>query len=825
MKKILTMGLVLFALMAVSTTHAGIINGDFETGDLTGWSGNATIVDGIAHVDSISQTFDVSAGDVLLFEYLWGEGWIDNYKGENYDIVADITINDYSIFYKSERLSGFGSYSWPSSGWQLFNFEFGNDENVQLEISFRASGDGVGEGYFWVDNFCLIKPSTPNFTISGYILEPDGSPIVGVLVTPSTLRVDPSTTDTDGYYKLAVEQHWSGSVTPTMPTGTFNPSTLTYADVTSNLPDQNFTIKVFPHTPVPSAPSIDAIVSTLTPSFEWSEFQDGGDGKTQTGYQLRVICDDEPDRTVYDTGLIPDTSGHSHTYQPPGTYSGFDSAADTFRISEPLEYEKRYYWQVRYLDRDGDWSFWSGADPLQDFYTRLQTHIITRLTDNEYDDEPPQINASGHIAWVGFDGHDKEIFFYNGTGITQITDNEYDDWGPRINASGYVVWIGSDGHDDEIFYYKGTGIIQITDNEYDDWGPRINASGYVVWIGSDGHDDEIFYYNSTGINQLTDNGYQDKCPAINSSGYVVWNGYEEYFLYNGVNITQLSNDVYFGDWGCPQINSSGHVLWSGHEGWSSELFLFDGANRIRLTNNDHEDHCGDINPNGYVVWAPEILWLLDGGEYGIREIRLYDGTETRTIFQIEYNTLRNEQPVSVGCPQINPSSHVVWAGGPWGNMEIFFYDGLKTIHLTNNDYNDWGPQINSSGHVIWKGYVGNQDSELFLYDGTRITRITDNDYDENVYGINAKGYVVWQEWDGHDYEIFLLKPIKTIIRGDFNGDGAVTYEDFYNVFQPAYGTKLNDQGFVPECDMNQDGIIDMLDYTEWYSCYMDANPQ
>jgi hypothetical protein len=60
---------------------------------------------------------------------------------------------------------------------------------------------------------------------------------------------------------------------------------------------------------------------------------------------------------------------------------------------------------------------------------------------------------------------------------------------------------------------------------------------------------------------------------------------------------------------------------------------------------------------------------------------------------------------------------------------------------------------------------------------------------------------------------------------DFDGDGAVTYDDYYDVFQPAYGKHKWDPGFVSECDMNQDDIIDMLDYAEWYSCYMDANPQ
>ena len=34
-------------------------------------------------------------------------------------------------------------------------------------------------------------------------------------------------------------------------------------------------------------------------------------------------------------------------------------------------------------------------------------------------------------------------------GVTPLTDNDYFDWGPQINANGYAVWSGSDGTDDQ----------------------------------------------------------------------------------------------------------------------------------------------------------------------------------------------------------------------------------------------------------------------------------------------------------------------------------------------------------------------------------------
>jgi len=115
---------------------------------------------------------------------------------------------------------------------------------------------------------------------------------------------------------------------------------------------QNNTI---PQTPGDLIPLDGEPVYTLTPTFEWSSFQDGGDGNTQTGYQLKVRCDTDGDIIVYDTGFAPDTS--SRTHQIPGGY---------------LEWGKNYHWHVRYKDSSGDWSEWSADTPdtHQDFYTQ-----------------------------------------------------------------------------------------------------------------------------------------------------------------------------------------------------------------------------------------------------------------------------------------------------------------------------------------------------------------------------------------------------------------------------------------------------------------------
>ena len=65
---------------------------------------------------------------------------------------------------------------------------------------------------------------------------------------------------------------------------------------------------------------------------------------------------------------------------------------------------------------------------------------IIQLTNNSHDDRDPQVSGS-NVVWSGSDGHDREIFLYEGDSITQITDNEHDDLSPKVSGSN-VVWYG-----------------------------------------------------------------------------------------------------------------------------------------------------------------------------------------------------------------------------------------------------------------------------------------------------------------------------------------------------------------------------------------------
>jgi hypothetical protein len=77
------------------------------------------------------------------------------------------------------------------------------------------------------------------FKISGWVRNIYESAVEGVLVDANSGGSE-ATTDSSGYYEVWVDAGWSGTVTPSKTNYAFDPVLMSYADVQSDYPDQNF---------------------------------------------------------------------------------------------------------------------------------------------------------------------------------------------------------------------------------------------------------------------------------------------------------------------------------------------------------------------------------------------------------------------------------------------------------------------------------------------------------------------------------------------------------------------------------------------------------
>ncbi|MEQ9716863.1 MAG: LamG-like jellyroll fold domain-containing protein, partial [Balneola sp.] len=157
-----------------------------------------------------------------------------------------------------------------------------------------------------------------------------------------------------------------------------------------------------PLEPLVLNPDNNEEILTLTPEFEWSPFQHGGDNDTRIGYQLRVRSDSDDDKIVYDTGLIEDKTSLNHTYSS-GSYTGTD-ALGQLRVSEQLEWGKQYHWHVRYRDSSGDWSIWSKdtEGDFQWFTTQEPVSPLVKVTSPNAENLVLHTGTVHSIKWETF---------------------------------------------------------------------------------------------------------------------------------------------------------------------------------------------------------------------------------------------------------------------------------------------------------------------------------------------------------------------------------------------------------------------------------------
>ncbi len=283
-----------------------------------------------------------------------------------------------------------------------------------------------------------------------------------------------------------------------------------------------------------------------------------------------------------------------------------------------------------------------GQAELQSYFQTRQI-LSTEVSGGSLSvEEVSRVSADGDGAvWVGWDGDDYEVFYWDGQAIQMITDNLVDDLSPDL-SEGRVVWSAYDGNDTEIYAWEDGAFFQVTDNEQDDYNPRISGQN-MVWQVNDGNDSEIVFWDgvepqilpefeelyvdengdplplSRGI-RLTDNDVDDSAPAIDGNT-VVWQAVDEIegdtdiFYWQGGNILNLTQTAYSEF--APAVDAD-RVAWTARltdgDPNSDEIMLWDAGVLSQLTENQVSDGYADVS-GAHVVWEQD-----DGGTSTIQGI-------------------------------------------------------------------------------------------------------------------------------------------------------------------------------------------------------------
>ncbi|MDM8521899.1 right-handed parallel beta-helix repeat-containing protein [Desulfococcaceae bacterium HSG8] len=162
--------------------------------------------------------------------------WIDNFKFQEVEAQQKEKTK---IVFDNEGLKGISSDSAlivnKTDESKSFSIP-GNYETLD-----KQGGDMVLEPF---KSEIIVKTGTGDvrYTISGYVRDSESAGISGVTVSFSN-DAGSASTDSSGFYSQSVSQGWSGTVTPNMSGYAFVPENLSYSNISSDQPDQDFTEK------------------------------------------------------------------------------------------------------------------------------------------------------------------------------------------------------------------------------------------------------------------------------------------------------------------------------------------------------------------------------------------------------------------------------------------------------------------------------------------------------------------------------------------------------------------------------------------------------
>ena len=141
------------------------------------------------------------------------------------------------------------------------------------------------------------------------------------------------------------------------------------------------------------------------------------------------------------------------------------------------------------------------------------------------------------IAWTERSGDSRSLFAFNGVGVQRLATMPVSDWNESDSdkdfldpimgnfdaADGLVVWTQRDGHDREIYSWNGESVSRVSDNGYDDRHP-MTSQGSIAWTSQPG-----LHYNLV----VSKNG-----AASNIDSYHVMN-----YAFSGKNIFWMKFSV------------------------------------------------------------------------------------------------------------------------------------------------------------------------------------------------------------------------------------------------------------------------------------------
>lgn len=321
--------------------------------------------------------------------------------------------------------------------------------------------------------------------------------------------------------------------------------------------------------------------------------------------------------------------------------------------------------------------------------------ILTSQMVLPYGSKSENINANGHIAWSASDGHDSEIFFYNGHEIIQITDNDVNDIYPKVNLSDQIGWSSKYYTAYNLNFFDGEKTIVVgaisSPNSF-----KINDRGDFIWPGPASTKGVSTYAFISGKIR----SFPTRVAQLNNKGQVAW---------LSANATS-ANHLFFDDGftvkdfgvisGVFDLNNNGHIAYTVN--YQPYIYLYDGSTTTNIPASNISGSHFTIIDNNSIVWK-----YLSG--FNDWKWAFYDGHETKTIGNADGEYAQFEY---------NNNNQFAWMNRTENRYFLYLYDGNQT-NLIHESENMVGGKVltydmNDNGELAWTAVpLGESGPQMF----------------------------------------------------------------------------------------------------------------
>lgn len=269
---------------------------------------------------------------------------------------------------------------------------------------------------------------------------------------------------------------------------------------------------------------------------------------------------------------------------------------------------------------------------------------------------------------------------------------------------------------------------KITTNAFGNFYPKLDGN-HLAWNGYRNNAVVTVYIEDLTSGARTDlgqglSGFMG-IPSL-SNGEVAWRVWDKVDTFtinywDGSTITEITSypaGDYAMPYGYPPSYHSievqlenGTMAWAGWDGSDYEIYFYDGANIIQITDNDVDDFEAQLS-NGQISWTQEEE---PDGEW---DVVYWDGANIVNV---------SDHP---GFP--DEDSHISNGIIAWSaydstqyKRDIYVWDGSTTtkINLPGNDYE---PQVSDDGtYVTWHNVDSSGNYHIYVWDGYQAEKILD----------------------------------------------------------------------------------------------------